>query len=98
MESKQCTKCKVSKPITDFGKHKTGRLRLHGRCKLCRNAEGRQYKANNYEKNKEGLSDVYLKQLLSRRSNLCPKEIPKELAEVKRLELLIRRNIKELSK
>jgi hypothetical protein len=32
---KQCTKCKESKPMTDFGKHKKSKGGVDSRCKVC---------------------------------------------------------------
>lgn len=35
MEIKQCTKCKKDKPVTEFGKHKSGKGGLRAVCRCC---------------------------------------------------------------
>lgn len=58
---KQCKKCGVEKPLTEFKKHPETRDRLSGKCKPCINIERNEYlKRTNsatikkYEKTKKG--------------------------------------------
>lgn len=61
-----------------------------------RNKERRHaiYKAS-YLKSSLGLTDTYVKRLISRRSSLKPDDIPKEMIEAKRLQVQLKRIIKE---
>jgi len=49
-------------------------------------------------KSKGQLTDSYVKRILTKRSDLKFKDIPNELVEIKRTQLLIKRHIKEISK
>jgi hypothetical protein len=54
----------------------------------------KEYLRNSKQKALDGiktLSDKYVKNVLTNRTNLSYKDIPKEMVEVKRLEMLIRR-------
>lgn len=46
MSSKQCTKCKTIKPLTDFGKRSYSPDGLQYWCKPCRNEEARKRRAS----------------------------------------------------
>jgi len=48
--TKQCTKCGKTKPLTEFHKQKCGRYGVQSRCKVCRNADQANYRAENLEK------------------------------------------------
>jgi hypothetical protein len=40
-QTKVCTKCGVEKALSEFDKHKLGRLGVHSRCRDCRREESR---------------------------------------------------------
>jgi|TARA_R110002049_G_scaffold32928_4_gene108893 hypothetical protein len=46
---KKCTKCKIEKELTDFGKHKENKDGLTGDCKSCK----KEYDKERYQANKE---------------------------------------------
>lgn len=50
---KQCTKCKETKPLTEFNKNKKTKDGLQFRCKLCRNEYYRKYNLENKQKIKQ---------------------------------------------
>lgn len=50
---KTCNKCKLEKELTEFHKKKTGIMGVHSICKVCCNAEKKEY----YQKNKERLKE-----------------------------------------
>jgi predicted nucleic acid-binding Zn-ribbon protein len=49
-------------------------------------------------RNRKNLSDVYVRQLMTKRSPLLHADIPQELVEAKRVELKIKRYLREQSK
>lgn len=49
MDSKTCTKCKESKPLSEFGKHSARKDGLRSRCKPCNSADAKQYASDNRE-------------------------------------------------
>ena len=55
----------------------------------------RIYQKKHRQKNKENLSTVYIKQLLTSKSTLKYSHIPPELIEAKRVHLQIKRYLKE---
>lgn len=50
METKQCTRCGATKPISEFHKSPTSRDKLQSRCKPCQNELALEYKRKNPEK------------------------------------------------
>lgn len=50
METKQCGKCSISKPVSEFGKKSDNRDGLRGQCKPCRKIEREAYRAANGER------------------------------------------------
>ncbi len=62
IETKQCTKCRETKPLSEFYKLKLGKGGLESRCKICkrsyqqaRSDEKREYDARRYTVNREGI-------------------------------------------
>lgn len=53
-ETKQCTRCQITKPISDFPWCKDYRLKAGGRvgsqCKACQNERAKKWQADNYER------------------------------------------------
>jgi ElaB/YqjD/DUF883 family membrane-anchored ribosome-binding protein len=154
MKTKSCTKCKIEKPTTEFGRDKRIRSGLCSRCKLCvaeynraRYLEQREqviervanYARNNkeeirarckayYQRNKDRikektkrwreanlnrakktrnlrvrhnaaeLTDSYVRQIMIYQSPIKAKDIPDELVELKRAQLLLHRQLKETKK
>jgi hypothetical protein len=47
---KSCAKCKILKPLSDFGKRKNGKNGLRSMCKICTNAQTRDWQHLNREK------------------------------------------------
>lgn len=47
MEIKVCSKCKVQKPLTDFGKHPLGRFQRQSVCRECRKVNWRKWREKN---------------------------------------------------
>jgi 5-methylcytosine-specific restriction endonuclease McrA len=58
---KTCTKCKIEKPFTEFGKHYTCLDGLRRECKECRRVQSAEYKLKNKEKVSAAGSDYYAK-------------------------------------
>lgn len=71
---KQCSRCQLSKPISEFGKYKRGINGIHPRCKVCCrevhniwteknrdyvNEKSRQWTANNIEKKRQTALNWY---------------------------------------
>lgn len=56
---KTCTKCGLTKPISDFGKHAKTRDRLQCHCKQCIKENTAKWAANNPEKVKENNAKWY---------------------------------------
>jgi hypothetical protein len=54
---KTCSKCKVTKNITDFYKKSTSKDGLRSECKLCNREFSKKYKVNWYLTNKERLKN-----------------------------------------
>lgn len=52
-ESKKCTQCRVTKPLTDFHNKKNGLGEKDSWCKECQNERSKQWKINNPEQLKE---------------------------------------------
>lgn len=50
---KVCTKCKVEKEVSEFGKHKLGKNGIHPNCKLCRKKISDEYIKKNRKKRRE---------------------------------------------
>lgn len=50
---KECTKCRVSKPLEEFGKHKNGLLGRNSECKVCQAKREKVYKTENSQTIKE---------------------------------------------
>ena len=46
---KTCSKCKIEKPRSEFGKHASKKDGLRGVCKLCNNASAKKYRDENPE-------------------------------------------------
>lgn len=67
---KTCTKCKISKDITEFGKHMVGKNGLRPRCKVCRRADGKAYRSANPEKVKAS-QKAYVKANPEKRKATC---------------------------
>lgn len=53
MNTKQCTKCKELKPVTEFGPHPGGRDGLRSDCKTCNAAKSRAYRAAHLKESQE---------------------------------------------
>ena len=49
MITKRCTKCGITKPLSDFNKHKTCRYGVRSQCKACDVAYSDKWKAENPE-------------------------------------------------
>ena len=103
---KTCTSCGKEKPLSDYPRK--GGTKLRGYCKECYRAKKRdKYAANvsgygdkkrakrRARKKKEcnELMENYIMKLIFSRSTL--KEIPKELIECKRLQIMIKRELKK---
>lgn len=104
---KECPRCKTIKKLDFFYKSNRTFDRLSYQCKDCIKPNEHKYRSKNSEKVKErrraktkksvdDLSDRYVKFLI-RRTTKCPSNIviPKELIEVKRLTVQIKRKINE---
>ena len=50
MQTKTCTKCKETKPVSEFNKNRRTKDGLMGWCKPCTSEEGRRYREANKEK------------------------------------------------
>jgi len=50
VESKICTCCHITKPVSDFTKHKKGKSGLYSQCKQCTYTKNKEYKLKNKEK------------------------------------------------
>lgn len=57
METKCCSKCNEVKPVSEFGKHKTGKFGVNSYCKLCGKAHTRNWVKNNPEKQKNSFKN-----------------------------------------
>lgn len=57
VKSKECTKCREKKPLTEFWKDKARHDGHHPWCKACGNEAGRKY----YETRKDKAREYYLK-------------------------------------
>lgn len=90
------------------GRNKVKQKAYYQANREVRNAYGKAYYANNKQKGKdhakrslkravEALDDTYIKQLLVKYTSLKRSNIPQELVDLKRLEMSIKRKVKELS-
>lgn len=57
---KTCSKCQVSKPLADFGRHSQTRDGLKSRCRTCNAAEARDYAAVNAEQVRAARAAAYV--------------------------------------
>lgn len=62
-ETKICSKCKIAKPILEFGKYSASKDGLRHNCKECRNFKEAEYRASNWE-------DIYKRKKESRDRNI----------------------------
>lgn len=60
MKTKICTKCKVDKALSEFGKNRTTKDGLRYWCKTCRLEDNRSYRQKNKEAVKEYRQRYYL--------------------------------------
>jgi hypothetical protein len=58
---KKCSKCKLEKSLTDFNKHKSGKLGVHHYCKFCHS----QQRKDTYDYNKSRIKQILYKYNLS---------------------------------
>jgi hypothetical protein len=65
MEMKQCSKCKETKPTTEFYKNRSRRDGLQGRCRDCCNASAAAYCASHCEE-KRASDAAYYAQIRAR--------------------------------
>ena len=73
--------------------YENNKEKMTSKCKIYR--ENNKEKINAIHKiSRENLSDSYVKELLTVKSGLSCKDIPHELIEIKRVQLLIERHIK----
>lgn len=110
METKRCCKCKLELPLDNFNKSKTAKDGLQGYCKKCASIAIKEYYKNNKEKHIKiclkhnikyikALDNCYVKlTLTASNKNLNYKDIPKELVELQRENLKLKREIKEINK
>lgn len=79
MSSKTCSRCSLSKPISEFHRKKSGKYGVGARCKTCRSEEDKEYRRLNadkiaaYEKGRyhsvKGVRDKLLKQYRERKKS-----------------------------
>lgn len=50
MQTKTCSRCKETKPVSEFGKHRITKDGLAYECKACKSEKDRIYRQNNKEK------------------------------------------------
>lgn len=50
---KTCSKCKETKPVSEFNKHETNKDRLNGQCKSCQTEYARKQRKKNPEKERK---------------------------------------------
>tara|TARA_Y100000310_G_C20565144_1_gene755111 strand:+ start:47 stop:640 length:594 start_codon:yes stop_codon:yes gene_type:complete len=82
-----CTKCGIVKKVNEF--YKNIFTKSH-HCKKCRKIQKRL--------NKETLSDTYIAEIIVNNTNLKIKDIPQRLIVAKRIELQMKRTLKESAK
>jgi len=75
---KQCTKCLVTKPETQFYRRSDGRKKLHNYCRECQNTTSKQYYAAHRHKAASGerrrnysLSEERFVHLMADQKGLC---------------------------
>lgn len=100
MTSKQCTKCHITKPLSEYYSKGVGN-RLRADCKECSNTYNRNRKHINnpirlvrLNKGSKLLSDEYIKRTLRQTNSL----VTHETIELKRLLILTNRLCKATSK
>ena len=106
MEYKICGKCKVSKLVGEFGKDKSRKYGIDNICKICDKEYSKKYNLANkdkryeqYKKYRLVLPDSYVLELIKAQTSFPHNaEIPAELIEAKRLEIKIKRLLKEMKK
>jgi len=57
METKICTKCKIEKPISDYGIVRNRSYKFNSKCKQCNNIQSKTYYQSNKEKHKKAVYD-----------------------------------------
>jgi hypothetical protein len=96
VEHKRCPTCSEYKTYDNFYKHKKGTNGIYAKCISC----CARYKASDEYKDilkrkRINLNDLYVRNLLAKRSRLKGSEFPQELVDVKREVIRIQRFIQE---
>ena len=90
---KVCSKCKVEKDESEFGKDKGKKNGIRSECKECR----KEYRKSEKFKESKLNSNNVVKKYLGLK-NIPTNQIPPELIELKRLQLKIKRELKQGAK
>ena len=85
---------KKGRPLTEEARKKaTINNTRYKRTSRTYNEKARIINLKRYYRNKETLNDLYIKQLLIKNNNLSMKEVPQELIDLKRKELILKNKI-----
>ena len=97
MTSKTCTKCKETKPVSEFHKSRSTKDGLACRCKSCANAAKARYREENREKIRERDKAYYINNRDKRLANGAQRRKKNKEQENRRLiETCRSRNVRSL--
>jgi len=76
----KCTKCNITKPLSDFYGHPGGKHKKRSRCKSCINEQNRLYYQNNKERIMKCSKRRYHqnREIIAKRKSLLRKKDPKK--------------------
>lgn len=100
--NKMCASCGEIKPVDEFpkkgGRYKNGSLKIRSRCKTCyykvKPKTDKKHRKSYNKKQSDNLGDSYIKKLIYK-TGVKYSEITPEMIETKRLNILIKRELKK---